>query len=59
MLLIPCIFPLCLLQHCSQVEQSIRLASIEQALGIGDGEGGLARCSPQGRKESDMIERLN
>ena len=31
----------------------------EQALGIGDGQGGLACCSPCDRKESDMTERLN
>ena len=31
----------------------------EQALGVGDGQGGLACCCPWGRKESDMIERLN
>ena len=29
----------------------------EQALGVGDGEGGLACCSPQGRKESDTTEQ--
>ena len=28
----------------------------EQAPGVGDGQGGLARCSPWGRKESDMTE---
>ena len=28
----------------------------EQALGVGDGQGGLACCSPWGCKESDMIE---
>ena len=28
-------------------------------LGVGDGQGGLACCSPRGRKESDMTERLN
>ena len=28
-------------------------------LGVGDGQGGLARCGSQGRKESDMSERLN
>ena len=28
----------------------------EQALGVGDGQGGLACCSPQGRRESDMNE---
>ena len=28
-------------------------------LRVGDGQGGLACCSPWGRKESDMTERLN
>ena len=28
----------------------------EQALGVGDGQGGLACCSPWCRKESDMTE---
>ena len=27
--------------------------------GVGDGQGGLACCSPWGRKDSDMTERLN
>ena len=31
----------------------------EQALGVGDGPGGLVCCSPWGCKESDMTERLN
>ena len=31
----------------------------EQALGDGEGQGGLACCSPWGRKESDTTERLN
>ena len=31
----------------------------EQALGVGDGQGGLACCSPWGLKESDKTERLN
>ena len=31
----------------------------EQAPGVGDGQGSLASCSPWGRKESDMTERLN
>ena len=31
----------------------------EQAPAVGDGQGSLACCSPQGRKESDMTERLN
>ena len=28
----------------------------EQALGVGDGQGGLACCSPWGRKELDTTE---
>ena len=31
----------------------------EQALDVGDGEQSLVCCSPWGRKESDMTERLN
>ena len=31
----------------------------EQALGVGDGQGGLGCCSPWGHKESGMTERLN
>ena len=31
----------------------------EEAPGVVDGQGGLACCSPWGRKESDMTERLN
>ena len=31
----------------------------EQAAGVGDGQGGLACCSPWGRKESDTTEWLN
>ena len=31
----------------------------EQALGVGDGQGGLVCCSPCGRKQVDMTERLN
>ena len=31
----------------------------EQTLGVGDGQGGLANCSPWGHKESDMTERLD
>ena len=30
----------------------------EKTLGVGDGQGGLACCSPWGRKESDMTDRL-
>ena len=31
----------------------------EETLGAGDGQGGLACCSPWGHKESDTTERLN
>ena len=31
----------------------------EQAPGVGDGQGGLACCSPWCHKESDTTERLN
>ena len=31
----------------------------EQALGVGDGQGGLACCSPRGHKESDTTKQLN
>ena len=31
----------------------------ELALGVGDGQGSLACCSPWGLKESDMTEELN
>ena len=32
---------------------------VEQAPGVGDGQGSLAFCSPWGHKESDTTERLN
>ena len=31
----------------------------EVSLGVGDGQGGLACCSPWGCKDSDTSERLN
>ena len=31
----------------------------EQALGVGDGQGSMACCSPWGHKELDMTEQLN
>ena len=31
----------------------------EQALGVGDGQGGLMCCSPWGPKDSDKTKRLN
>ena len=33
--------------------------AFEQAPGVADGQGGLARCSPWGHKESDRTYRLN
>ena len=36
-----------------------QLNEFEQAPGVGDGQGSLARCSPWGCKESDMTEQLN
>ena len=33
--------------------------AFEQALGVGDGQGGLACCIPWGHKEPDTTERLN
>ena len=32
---------------------------VEQTPGVADGQGGLACCSPWGRKESHTTERLN
>ena len=32
---------------------------LEQTLGVGDGQGSLICCSPWGRKESVITERLN
>ena len=34
-------------------------SKFEQAPGVGDGQGGLACCSPWGYKESDTTEQLN
>ena len=31
----------------------------DQAPGVGEGQGSLVGCSPYGRKELDMTERLN
>ena len=33
--------------------------AFKQALGVGDGQGGLACCSPWGQKEFNMTEPLN
>ena len=39
--------------------QGFNVCEFEQTPGVGDGQGGLARCSPWGHKESDTTERLN
>ena len=33
--------------------------SLSKLMGVGEGQGSLACCSPWGHKESDMTERLN
>ena len=33
--------------------------SLSKLIRVGDGQGGLACCSPRGHKESDTTERLN
>ena len=35
------------------------LMSLSKLLGVGDGQGSLACCSPRGHKESDMTEQLD
>ena len=37
----------------------VSLSKLMFTLGVGDGQGGLVCCSPWGRKESDVTERLN
>ena len=39
--------------------QQLNAHEFEQALGVGDGQGSLACCSPWGHKELDTTERLN
>ena len=39
--------------------ENIERALKKFKLGVGDGQGGLACCSPWGHKESDTTERLN
>ena len=43
-----------------KVERHHQLSGHEfENLGVGDGLGSLACCSPWGHKESDMTEKLN
>ena len=39
--------------------QRLNEHEFQQALGVGDGQGGLVCYSPLGSKELDMTERLN
>ena len=41
------------------ISNSMDSMEFDQALGVGDGQGSLAYCSPWGRKESDTTEQLN
>ena len=45
-------------QRMRWLDEMVRLDGheFEQALGVGDGQGSLACCSPWGRKESDTTE---
>ena len=38
------------------ITDSIDMSLTEQVLGVGDGQGSLACCSPRGPKESDITE---
>ena len=40
-------------------DEMVGWCEFEQVLGVGDGQGSLACCSPLGHKESDMTEGLN
>ena len=40
------------------ITDSMDMSLFEQASGV-DGQGSLACCSPQGRKESDTTEQIN
>ena len=41
------------------ITDSMDMNESEQALGVGNGQGSLASCSPWGHKELDMTEQLN
>ena len=40
------------------ITNSMDMHELEQALGVGDGQGSLVWCSPWGPKESDSSEQL-
>ena len=39
--------------------QPLNGRELGQTPGVGDGQGGLACCSPWGRKDLDMTEQMN
>ena len=41
------------------ITDSMDMSLSPQTPGVGDGQGGLACCSPRSRKESDMTEKLD
>ena len=41
------------------ITDSMDMNESEQALGVGNGQGSLASCSPWGHNESDMTKQLN
>ena len=46
------------MRQLDDITNSMEL-ELEQTLGAGDGQGGLACCDSWGCKESDMTEQLN
>ena len=44
---------------CTRHYRRLSGREFEHALGVGDGQGRLACCSPWGRKELDTTEQLN
>ena len=46
-------------QRMKTVGWQFNVHEFEQALGVGDGQGGLACCSSEGHKESDTTERMS
>ena len=42
-----------------ELSKLVQVVQVEQAPGLGDGQGSLACCSPRGHKELDMTKQLN
>ena len=47
------------MRRLNDITDSMDMMSASQALGVGDGQGSLACCSPWGHRESDTTEKLN